>query len=88
MLLTLTNPVESITHVTLAASEEDDPDDINSTAKVFNVSYTSEGVKLSIHTERWITYRHRYNYFYFFSISSSVCFFKEKVVLVPLRFSQ
>lgn len=36
MLLTLTNPVENITHVTLAACEEDDPDDINSTAKVFH----------------------------------------------------
>lgn len=36
MLLTLTNPVESITHVTLAACEEEDPDDINSTARVFD----------------------------------------------------
>lgn len=36
VLLTLTNPVESITHVTLAACEEEDPDAINSTAKVFN----------------------------------------------------
>lgn len=35
VLLTLTNPVESITHVTLAACEEGDPDDINGTAKVF-----------------------------------------------------
>uniref|UniRef100_A0A8C9X8V1 Dynactin subunit 4 n=1 Tax=Sander lucioperca TaxID=283035 RepID=A0A8C9X8V1_SANLU len=34
VLLTLTNPVENITHVTLAACEDDDPDDINSTAKV------------------------------------------------------
>ncbi|KAG7241849.1 hypothetical protein INR49_024819 [Caranx melampygus] len=34
VLLTLTNPVENITHVTLAACEEEDPDDINSTAKV------------------------------------------------------
>uniref|UniRef100_A0A4W6CW22 Dynactin subunit 4 n=1 Tax=Lates calcarifer TaxID=8187 RepID=A0A4W6CW22_LATCA len=34
VLLTLTNPVENITHVSLAACEEDDPDDINSTAKV------------------------------------------------------
>uniref|UniRef100_A0A7N8XZV0 Dynactin subunit 4 n=1 Tax=Mastacembelus armatus TaxID=205130 RepID=A0A7N8XZV0_9TELE len=34
VLLTLTNPVENITHVALAACEEDDPDDINSTAKV------------------------------------------------------
>lgn len=50
MLLTLTNPVESITHVTLAACEEDDPDDINSTAKVFNVSYTLEGVGQTINT--------------------------------------
>lgn len=50
MLLTLTNPVESITHVTLAACEEDDPDDINSTAKVFNVSYTLEGVGQTIST--------------------------------------
>lgn len=36
MLLTLTNPVENITHVTLSACEEEDPDDINSTAKVFH----------------------------------------------------
>lgn len=36
MLLTLTNPVESITHVTLAACEEEDPDAVNSTARVFN----------------------------------------------------
>lgn len=50
MLLTLTNPVESITHVTLAACEEDDPDDINSTAKVFNVSYASEGVGQTVST--------------------------------------
>lgn len=35
MLLTLTNPVENITHVTLTACEENDPDEINSTAKVF-----------------------------------------------------
>uniref|UniRef100_A0A671U419 Dynactin subunit 4 n=1 Tax=Sparus aurata TaxID=8175 RepID=A0A671U419_SPAAU len=34
VLLTLTNPVENITHVTLSACEEEDPDDINSTAKV------------------------------------------------------
>ncbi len=39
MLLTLTNPVENITHVTLAACEEEDPDDINSTAKVFKGEY-------------------------------------------------
>lgn len=36
MLLTLTNPVESITHVTLAACAEEDLDNINSTARVFN----------------------------------------------------
>uniref|UniRef100_A0AAY5KDJ5 Dynactin subunit 4 n=2 Tax=Esox lucius TaxID=8010 RepID=A0AAY5KDJ5_ESOLU len=34
VLLTLTNPVENITHVTLVACEEGDPEDINSTAKV------------------------------------------------------
>uniref|UniRef100_A0A8C5HUT9 Dynactin subunit 4 n=1 Tax=Gouania willdenowi TaxID=441366 RepID=A0A8C5HUT9_GOUWI len=34
VLLTLTNPVENITHVTLSASNEEDPDDINSTAEV------------------------------------------------------
>uniref|UniRef100_A0A671S7E7 Dynactin subunit 4 n=1 Tax=Sinocyclocheilus anshuiensis TaxID=1608454 RepID=A0A671S7E7_9TELE len=34
VLLTLTNPVESITHVSLYTCEEADPDDINSTAKV------------------------------------------------------
>lgn len=34
VLLTLTNPVENITHVTMATCEEEDPDDINSTAKV------------------------------------------------------
>uniref|UniRef100_A0A3P8WKR0 Dynactin subunit 4 n=1 Tax=Cynoglossus semilaevis TaxID=244447 RepID=A0A3P8WKR0_CYNSE len=34
VLLTLTNPVENITHITLSACEEEDPDDINSTAKV------------------------------------------------------
>ncbi|KAM9496423.1 dynactin subunit 4 isoform 1-T1 [Clarias gariepinus] len=34
VLLTLTNPVESITHVSLFTCEEGDPDDINSTAKV------------------------------------------------------
>uniref|UniRef100_A0A668A9I8 Dynactin subunit 4 n=1 Tax=Myripristis murdjan TaxID=586833 RepID=A0A668A9I8_9TELE len=34
VLLTLTNPVETITHVTLVACEEGDSDDINSTAKV------------------------------------------------------
>lgn len=36
VLLTLTNPVESITHVTLAACEDDDPDAVNSTARVLN----------------------------------------------------
>lgn len=41
MLLTLTNPVENITHVSLAACEEDDPDDINSTAKVFVCSFSN-----------------------------------------------
>lgn len=40
MLLTLTNPVENVTHVTLAACEEEDPDDINSTAKVFNYTFS------------------------------------------------
>ncbi|XP_010212843.1 PREDICTED: dynactin subunit 4 [Tinamus guttatus] len=34
VLLTLTNPVENITHVTLLECEEGDPEDINSTAKV------------------------------------------------------
>uniref|UniRef100_A0A8C8SRN3 Dynactin subunit 4 n=1 Tax=Pelusios castaneus TaxID=367368 RepID=A0A8C8SRN3_9SAUR len=34
VLLTLTNPVENLTHVTLMECEEGDPDDINSTAKV------------------------------------------------------
>uniref|UniRef100_A0A8C6MJA1 Dynactin subunit 4 n=1 Tax=Nothobranchius furzeri TaxID=105023 RepID=A0A8C6MJA1_NOTFU len=34
VLLTVTNPVENITHLTLAPCEEGDPDDINSTAKV------------------------------------------------------
>ncbi|CAL1613942.1 unnamed protein product [Knipowitschia caucasica] len=34
VLLTLTNPVENVTRVTLAPCEEEDPDDINSTAKV------------------------------------------------------
>ncbi|XP_063046207.1 dynactin subunit 4 isoform X2 [Engraulis encrasicolus] len=34
VLLTLTNPVEHVTHVTLMACEEGDPDDVNSTAKV------------------------------------------------------
>ncbi|XP_008418187.1 dynactin subunit 4 isoform X1 [Poecilia reticulata] len=34
VLLTLTNPVENITHVTLAVCEDDDPDDVNSTSKV------------------------------------------------------
>ncbi|KAK2490681.1 hypothetical protein MC885_017240 [Smutsia gigantea] len=34
VLLTLTNPVESLTHVTLLECEEGDPDNINSTAKV------------------------------------------------------
>ncbi|TNM98795.1 hypothetical protein fugu_013359 [Takifugu bimaculatus] len=34
VLLTLTNPVESITHVTLAACEDEDPDTINSTARI------------------------------------------------------
>lgn len=38
VLLTLTNPVESITHVTLAACEEEDPDAVNSTARVLNHS--------------------------------------------------
>lgn len=41
VLLTLTNPVENITHITLSAcEEEEDPDDINSTAKVFVLSLT------------------------------------------------
>lgn len=35
VLLTLTNPVESVTHVTLAACEEEDPEAFNSTARVF-----------------------------------------------------
>lgn len=34
VLLTLTNPVENLTHVTLVECEEGDPDNINSTAKV------------------------------------------------------
>uniref|UniRef100_A0A8C6TGV3 Dynactin subunit 4 n=1 Tax=Neogobius melanostomus TaxID=47308 RepID=A0A8C6TGV3_9GOBI len=34
VLLTLTNPVENITHVTLTSCDEEDPDDINSSAKV------------------------------------------------------
>uniref|UniRef100_A0A8C5AZM1 Dynactin subunit 4 n=1 Tax=Gadus morhua TaxID=8049 RepID=A0A8C5AZM1_GADMO len=34
VLLTLTNPVENLTHVTLVACEEGDPEDVNSTAKV------------------------------------------------------
>uniref|UniRef100_A0A4W3HGQ2 Dynactin subunit 4 n=1 Tax=Callorhinchus milii TaxID=7868 RepID=A0A4W3HGQ2_CALMI len=34
VLLTLTNPVENLTHVTLLPCEEDDPDNINSTAQV------------------------------------------------------
>uniref|UniRef100_A0A4X1TB70 Dynactin subunit 4 n=1 Tax=Sus scrofa TaxID=9823 RepID=A0A4X1TB70_PIG len=34
VLLTLTNPVENLTHVTLLECEEGDPDDTNSTAKV------------------------------------------------------
>ncbi|KAG8128517.1 hypothetical protein E2320_015351 [Naja naja] len=34
VLLTLTNPVENLTHVTLKECEENDPEDINSTAKV------------------------------------------------------
>uniref|UniRef100_A0A3P9LX15 Dynactin subunit 4 n=1 Tax=Oryzias latipes TaxID=8090 RepID=A0A3P9LX15_ORYLA len=34
VLLTLTNPVENITHVSLAACEEEDPDDINRTAQI------------------------------------------------------
>ncbi|XP_062943048.1 dynactin subunit 4 isoform X1 [Cynocephalus volans] len=34
VLLTLTNPVENLTHVTLLECEEGDPDNINSTAKV------------------------------------------------------
>ncbi|XP_055034890.1 dynactin subunit 4 isoform X2 [Misgurnus anguillicaudatus] len=34
VLLTLTNPVENITHVSLYTCDEADPDDINSTAKV------------------------------------------------------
>lgn len=32
--MTLTNPVENLTHVTLLECEEGDPDNINSTAKV------------------------------------------------------
>lgn len=42
MLLTLTNPVESVTHVTLAACDEDDPDDVNSTSKVFTSEWLSK----------------------------------------------
>ncbi|XP_069754118.1 dynactin subunit 4 [Narcine bancroftii] len=34
VLLTLTNPVENLTHVTLLSCEESDPDDVYSTAKV------------------------------------------------------
>ncbi|XP_077465074.1 dynactin subunit 4 isoform X1 [Stigmatopora argus] len=34
VLLTLTNPVENVTHVTLVSCDEEDPDDINSTAEV------------------------------------------------------
>lgn len=34
MLLTLTNPVENLTHVTLLECEDGDPDDVSSTAKV------------------------------------------------------
>lgn len=43
MLLTLTNPVESVTHVTLAACEEDDPDNMNSTSKVLTVKDCTDG---------------------------------------------
>lgn len=43
MLLTLTNPVESVTHVTLAACEEDDPDNMNSTSKVFTLKHRPDG---------------------------------------------
>ncbi|XP_051930914.1 dynactin subunit 4 isoform X1 [Hippocampus zosterae] len=34
VLLTLTNPVENVTHVTLVSCDEEDPDDIHSTAEV------------------------------------------------------
>lgn len=47
MLLTLTNPVESITHVTLAACEEEDPDAVNSTARVLN--HTHAAFPRSVH---------------------------------------
>lgn len=38
VLLTLTNPVENITHVSLYTCDEADPDDIYSTAKVIRFS--------------------------------------------------
>lgn len=37
VLLTLTNPVENLTHVTLKECEEGDPDDTSSTAKVLQL---------------------------------------------------
>lgn len=44
MLLTLTNPVENITRVSLTACEENDPDEINSTAKVFYLFFLTASI--------------------------------------------
>uniref|UniRef100_A0A8C2X9V7 Dynactin subunit 4 n=1 Tax=Cyclopterus lumpus TaxID=8103 RepID=A0A8C2X9V7_CYCLU len=50
VLLTLTNPVENITHVTLAACEDEDPDDINSTAKIMVPIHTHTYTHIHTHT--------------------------------------
>lgn len=50
VLLTLTNPVENVTHVTLLECEEGDPDNINSTAKVLIV--------LSCWVSPWVYHSH------------------------------
>lgn len=41
MLLTLTNPVENVAHVSLAICEDDDPDGINRTAQVPSLGSSS-----------------------------------------------
>lgn len=55
VLLTLTNPVENITHVSLYTCEEEDPDDINSNAKVKRHSHTQFGLQTEVVNLEWAT---------------------------------
>uniref|UniRef100_A0A2K6KW47 Dynactin subunit 4 n=1 Tax=Rhinopithecus bieti TaxID=61621 RepID=A0A2K6KW47_RHIBE len=72
VLLTLTNPVENLTHVTLLECEEGDPDDINSTAKV--------GAFLV-----WLIFYLPNTCFFFFSFHSIIAFRKANKVGIFIK---